>query len=147
MKFPYNKYPLRSTEAFPEKTSIFYPTLQLTLINSKTKQVFPNYVVLVDSGASACVFHAGIGEAIGINIKSGKKAPLRGVTLGEGEQFFHEVTLVLGGNKIEGYVGFSYDLKFPFGLLGQEGFFDKFRVCFDFPKKEFEIMLKLTETR
>ena len=143
MKFPYNKYPLEKSEAFPEKTSIFYPTLKLTLINPKTKQVFPNYVVLVDSGASACVFHAGIGEAIGMDIESGKKVPMRGITAGKGEQFFHNVILVIEGTSIENYVGFSCDLKFPFGLLGQEGFFDKFRVCFDSPKKEFEITPKL----
>jgi len=143
VKFQYNQYPLYPTKAFPDKKSIFYPTFNLTLINPKTKQVLPNYMVLVDSGASNCVFHAGIGEAIGIDIKSGKKAPLRGVTTGEGKQFFHEVTLVIKGNKVESYIGFSYDLKLPFGLLGQEGFFDKFRICFNLPRKEFEITQKI----
>jgi hypothetical protein len=142
MKFSYRRYRVEKSKAFPKKTSVFYPTVNLTLINSKTKQAFPNYAVLVDSGASHCVFHAGIGEAIGIDVRSGKKAPMRGVTVGEGEQFFHKIVLVIEGNKVESYVGFSYDLRFPFGLLGQEGFFDKFRVCFDFPKKEFEITPK-----
>ena len=134
MKFPYQK--------FPSGTPVFYPILSLTLINPKTKKAFPNYLVLVDSGASSCVFHAGIAEEIGINIESGQKAPLRGVIGEAGQQFFHSVSLVIAGHEFKSKVGFSDDLKMPFGLLGQVGFFDQFRVCFDFPKKEFEITPK-----
>lgn len=31
---------------------------------------------------------------------------------------------------------FSYGLKTPYGILGQEGFFDKFSVTFDRPRGE-----------
>lgn len=136
MKFRYSRYPTSDPKIF-----IDYPTVKIGLVNSKTQQVSADYLVLVDSGASACVFHAGIGETIGMDIKSGKEFPLRGVT-GSGRQFLHPVTLIIGGHNIETEVGFSYDLTMPFGLLGQQGFFEKFRICFDLPKREFEITPK-----
>lgn len=137
MKFRYSRYPTNDPKIFVE-----YPTVKIGLVNPKTKKVFADYLVLVDSGASACVFHAGIGEVIDIDIKTGKEFPLRGV-IGVGKQFLHPATLTIGGHSMEIEVGFSYDLAIPFGLLGQKGFFEKFRICFDLPKREFEITPKL----
>ncbi|MBI3290305.1 hypothetical protein HYZ78_02825 [Candidatus Microgenomates bacterium] len=137
MKFRYSRYPTTDLRVFVE-----YPTVKVGIVNIKTKQVFADYIVLVDSGAAACIFHAGIGEAIGIDIKSGIEAPFSGVVKGEGKQFLHSIVLIIGGHRIETEVGFSYDLNMPFGLLGQKGFFEKFRICFDLPKHEFEITPK-----
>ena len=123
MKFPYRKY--------SSTGSAEYPLVKLLLVNPKTKQVFSDYIGLVDSGASSCVFHALIGEQIGIDIRLGDKLP-----------FVHPITLILGGHSFDLDAGFSYDLSMPFGLLGQAGFFEKFRVCFDKSKSEFEITPK-----
>lgn len=146
MKFRYTQYPTRDETVYPYKNSVFYPTISLTLINPKSKKVFPNYIVLIDSGASCCVFHAGIGEALGLDIKSGGQVPFQRAVAGGGKLYFHKIILGLEGNKMKSEVGFTYDLVSPFGLLGQEGFFDKFRVCFDFIKKEFEINPKRSKS-
>lgn len=132
MKFLYERFP-------PDDDPVYFPTLEIKVINPDTQQISKNYKVLVDSGAAGCVFHAFIGEDIGIVVPSGIKRPLRGVTKGNGECFLHEVTIDVGGNKIDLEVGFSYDLRFPFGLLGQKGFFEKNRVCFDLLVGDFEI--------
>jgi len=39
-------------------------------------------------------------------------------------------------------VGFSYDLRSWFGILGQKGFFEKYRICFDLPVGDFSITPK-----
>lgn len=134
MKFPYRKY--------ISKASAEYPLVKLLLINPKTQQVFSEYVALVDSGASSCVFHGIIGEQIGVDVRSGDKKPFKGVVDKSGAQFIHPITLVLGGHSISLEAGFSYDLTMPFGLLGQDGFFNRFRICFDKSKGEFEITPK-----
>jgi len=33
----------------------------------------------------------------------------------------------------------SYELGTPFGILGREGFFDLFKICFNHPEKEIEL--------
>ena len=136
MKFSYEKYPSI------EGATVLYPTLNVGLVNPKTKKTISAYKVLVDSGAAGCVFHGLIGEVIGLDVTSGEELPMSGVTKGNAKQYLHPVIIEIGGNKIDLVVGFSYDLSFPFGLLGQLGFFEKFRVCFDQPVGDFEITPK-----
>ncbi len=114
MKFKYSKFPAQSSEAFPEIKEVWRPVIPIKIIN-KTKEY--GYLALVDSGADFCIFHGEIGELLGIPVNKGRTSPLFGVTSGEG------------------FVGFSYDLKYPLGILGQKGFFEFFQVMFDFKKK------------
>lgn len=136
MKFFYERFP-------PDDDPVYFPILKVSVVNPKTSKLYPNYKVLVDSGAAGCVFHTGVANAIGIDVTSGWKLGLAGVTEGKGIQYIHHVTIVLGGNEVEIEVGFTYDLKFPFGLLGQKGFFEKNRICFDLPVGDFEITPKI----
>lgn len=132
MKFKYEHFP----------SDVWFPTLSIMLVNPQAKKHIPNFKVLVDSGAAGCVFPAMAGEDIGLDVKTGKKMFLRGVTKGVEEQYIHEVAVIIGGHMVELEVGFSYGLRFPLGLLGQKGFFEKFRICFDLPKRDFEIVPK-----
>ncbi|MDO8599933.1 MAG: aspartyl protease family protein [bacterium] len=132
MKFKYECLP----------SGVWFPILNITLINPKAKKHVSNFKVLVDSGAAVSVFPASLGEAVGLDITSGNKVSLRGATGVVEEQFLHNVMIVIGGHDIELEVGFSYSFKFPFGLLGQRGFFEQSRICFDLPKKDFEIIPK-----
>ena len=74
---------------------------------------------------------------------------------GEAVGYFHEVDLAVGGLWVPSCrVAFSYDLMrtsptFPgqmeglhYGILGQEGFFDKFKVIFDRAAEDIELKLK-----
>jgi hypothetical protein len=134
MKFTYERFP-------PDDDPVYFPTLIVTIVNPKTEGSY-NCKVLIDSGAAGCVFHAFIGETIGIAVRGGEKYPLSGVTEGKGEQFIHEILLIIGGQDYKLNVGFSYDLRFPFSILGQKGFFEQNRICYDLPVGDFEITPK-----
>lgn len=135
VKFPYTIFP-------SPDGNVFFATLDVMLFNRKTGKASYRYKVVLDSGASHCVFHAGIGETIGIDVTSGRKMPLKGVTHAVGKQYLHDVTVIVDGVSYLVEAGFSYDLNFPFGLLGQKGFFDQNRICFDRPVGDFEITPK-----
>lgn len=99
------------------------------------------YAALIDSGADFSIFHAEIGEYLGIDIRSGAKEMFGGIQdRGGAEAFLHRITLVVGGWKYDTTIGFSYDIA-PrgFGILGQKGFFDVFIVKFDLLKEEIEL--------
>ena len=86
---------------------------------------------LVDSGADRCLFHASIGEALGIEVQKGIEVPFGGVIGGSiGRIYYHNVRLSVAGELIEITAGFSYELSFQ-ALLGRNGFFDNFFVTFD----------------
>lgn len=91
----------------------------------------PRLEALVDSGADRCLFHAGIGEALGIEVRKGVEVPFGGVIGGStGKIYYHKVTLLALGERVEITGGFSYELSFD-ALLGRTGFFDNFIVTFD----------------
>ncbi len=136
MKFSYERFP-------PDDDPVYFPTLKIKITNPANNKTSQDYKVLVDSGAASSVFHAYIGESIGFNITSGEKFPLSGVVEGKGEIFMHSVSILIGGIYVDLNVGFSYDLRFPLGLLGQRGFFEQNRVCFDLPVGDFEINPKI----
>lgn len=138
LRFHYTKFP----------RGVYFPVLDISVADPHGGNPGFIYKVIVDSGASGCIFHAGIGESIGLDIKSGRKLPLLGVTEGKGEQYLHQVIIDIEGRlKILSEVGFSYDLNFPFGLLGEREFFDVFRICFDLSRKEFELFPKYRQSK
>lgn len=137
MKFFYSKISL------PHKSkvlggAILKPIIPVKIVvGGKTIR----YSALVDSGADFCIFDAEIGEALGLDIRSGEKEIFGGIQgRGGAEAFFHGVELNIGGWEYKTIVGFSYDIaKFGFGVLGQKGFFDIFVVKFDLLKEEIEL--------
>lgn len=138
MNFKYKNFPVDPENCpFPEKKSAFRPVIQIDFegINGKF-----GYLALIDSGADYCIFHAQIGELLGLNIKSGKALTFHG-TSGEPQQaYFHEITFKVGGVSHKCNVGFSEDMKkLPYGLLGQDGFFDKWVVKFEYNKENIEL--------
>lgn len=99
-----------------------------------------HYEVLVDSGADFCIFDAQIGELLGIDITSGEKQEVWGIT-GIGEPYYiHPVTIKIGGWPYEINAGFLPAIaRMGYGVLGQKGFFDIFVVKFDLLKEEIEL--------
>lgn len=105
------------------------------------------YSALIDSGADFCIFDAGIGEYLGIDVHSGRQERFAGVQVaGASSAYFHDVTLVVGGWERRATVGFSYDIaKHGYGILGQKGFFDLFVVKFDLLKEEIELKERMKQ--
>lgn len=103
------------------------------------------YHVLVDSGADMCLFDAGLGREIGIDIEKGKRREVFGIGGKSSIYFLHLVTVEVGGWSFEIEAGFMPEVAgrvLPYGVVGQRGFFDKFIVKFDFLKEEVELKNK-----
>ena len=137
MKFDYFKFPLsKKSEFFGH--SVLKPIISVKL--GYGKQTI-NYAALIDSGADFCIFDAEIGEAIGIDIKSGAIEIFGGIQDRAGASaYFHEISVEVGGTIYKTIAGFSYDIaKHGYGILGQKGFFDLFSVKFDYSKERIEL--------
>lgn len=133
MKFGYKRY----------GPGILRPVIPVKL---RHKAAEIEYEVLVDSGADLCLFDAEIGEAIGIDMKSGKQRIVTGVGGKSSIYFVHTVEIEVGGwlHKIEaGFMSNVAGNVIPYGLVGQRGFFDIFVVKFDLLKEEIELKTRV----
>lgn len=142
MKFPYKRVPIEPRSPYLG-ISVLRPIIPIliTYVNKPIK-----YDVLIDSGADFCILPAEIGEYISINVKTGKKELFGGIQEQKGIRlvaYMHEVTLNVGGYDYKTTIGFSYDIaKIGCGILGQKGFFNLFKVQFDYRKEEIELKEK-----
>jgi hypothetical protein len=137
MKFPYQKVPIDSSEAFPEKKTILRPIVPILL---EFKGIKTGYWTLIDSGADYCFFHSEIAEILQLDWRKGKMQEFGGIGGERSLAYFHKINIHIGGWQFELYCGFSDKIaKFGYGVLGQVGFFDHFVVKFDLEKEEIEI--------
>ncbi|MCX6703102.1 MAG: retropepsin-like aspartic protease [Candidatus Zambryskibacteria bacterium] len=128
MKFDYKRY-----------GQTLRPVMPIKLLGSNGPI---GYEVLVDSGADMCIFHAEIGEALGIDIKKGKPREVFGVGGKSSIYYLHTVTIEVGGWEYEIEGGFMSDVSgriMPYGIVGQRGFFSNFIIKFDLAKEEIEL--------
>lgn len=132
MKFSYTKTP----GSDPNKSWFSRPIVSVILSHHQSITVD----ALVDSGADRCLFDAEIGRNIGLDIERGEVEYFGGIGSNRIQAFIHKVRLqVLGIEKIvELPVGFTENLGVS-GILGQEGFFDAFRIKFEKDHDTFEI--------
>jgi len=77
LKYDYIKFPAEPSAAFPRRFSASRPVIPVRLIKG-TKDV--RYHAIIDSGADLCIFHAEIGELIGITVESGKLLQFSGIS-------------------------------------------------------------------
>lgn len=106
-------------------------------IELRHEQQTIRYEVLVDSGADTCVFPGDIGRAIGLDIESGEKFELGGVTGKLVVGYIHTVTLKIGNHSFRIKAGFMDTMRDDaFGMAGQKGLFDHFAIKFDYPERK-----------
>ena len=140
LKYDYRKFPAEPSKAFPRRFSAIRPVIPIQLIHGE-KRV--RYYTLIDSGADLCIFHAEIGELIGIEVESGKLLQFSGISRQQLTAYFHDIKIEVGGYEFDCYVGFSRDIgNLPYGLLGQLGFFNLFDILFDYSKGRIELKPK-----
>jgi len=124
LKYPYKRTPL------PNGGFDWLPILAVQI--SCGAVLTSPFEAIVDSGSFNCLFHGDIAEAAGIkDITAGKLKTSGGVVKGvQMRTYGHDIRLIIGSDsfKIEAY--FSNDLPIA-GLLGRDGFFDKYIVTFD----------------
>lgn len=138
MDFKYKKFPYDAqNKVFTDKKYALRPVIQ---IDFESPNGPFSYFVLIDSGADYCIFHARVGELLGLEIKSGKPLTFFGTSGQPQIAYFHHINFKIGGNDFSCYVGFSFDIEqLAYGILGQVGFFDKWRIKFEYDKENVEI--------
>lgn len=100
------------------------------------KKAFVRLEALIDSGADFSVFHSEIAEVLGVHWKSGAPHHFVGITGEKGTVYFHQIKMKIGKWTKNIYCGFSKDLaEENYGVLGQEGFFENFKVTLDLPSE------------
>jgi predicted aspartyl protease len=133
MKFPYFKTP----RADPRKKWVARPIIPVVL--SGPKKNIPIYA-LIDSGADKCLFNAEVGTEIGIDLERGEKEYFSGIEAGRVVTYLHKIHLQISGidKMIEVEAGFTA-AQGVVAILGQEGFFDNFRIKFEKDHNTIEI--------
>lgn len=105
------------------------------------KKSFIRLEALIDSGADFCVFDKEIASVLGLKWKKGVPHDFFGVTGEKGVVYFHQLKLRVGNKALPVEVGFSSNLsEQSCGILGQEGFFENFKVSFSLAKETIEVM-------
>jgi len=77
---------------------------------------------------------------LGLDIEKGKPLTFFGTSGEPQKAYFHEIAFKLGGHPHTCEVGFSDEMeKLAYGLLGQDGFFNKWAVKFEYHKERLEL--------
>lgn len=125
MKFPYTKEPGSSpTDKWKSRPYVPFelrgPTGSVQLVG------------LLDSGADICLFDGEIAQAIGLELEQGIRQSSRGIEGSKLTTWLHPVRVRLDGSpsEIPCTVGFVPGFTGT-PILGQEGFFDAFKVTFE----------------
>lgn len=141
MDFKYKKFPFDpSNTPFTGTKNALRPVIEIEFEYEKGKF---KYFVLIDSGADYCIFHAAIGELLGLKIEEGRPLTFYGTSGEPQKAYFHKVKFKVGGHDHECEVGFSREMEqLAYGILGQIGFFDKWNVKFEYEKENIEIKPK-----
>ena len=131
--FDYRKIP---NHTVPRKRWIKRPMLQVTLFNgTKHREI----VYLVDSGADECLFHASIARSLGVDVESGRYKKFDGIA-GSIEAYMHLLDLQLQdfSDRIRIEAGFT-ESEGVDAILGQAGFFESYKICFDRSRSRVEV--------
>lgn len=137
LRLNYRVFPAEPLEAFPNRHFVIRPVVDIRLL---WKNKATHYRVLIDSGADYCIFHSDVAEPLALPVRLGKKITFYGTGGLPQIAYFHNVQIEIGGWPMDLCCGFSYDMQsLPYGLLGQTGFFDRFKVEFDYQNKRIEL--------
>jgi len=121
------------------KVEVFRPTVPIA-ISYQGKPSF-DFQALVDSGSDRNLFPAGLGESVGIAIKSGRLRKIQGI--GKDNlinAYTHKVKIIICSTIFDSEADFSYEQQYP--LLGRDGFFSLFdKVGLREQKKSIEFRL------
>lgn len=133
MKFPYYKAP----SVDPGRKWTIRPLIPIRVFGPK--DVWEGYA-LVDSGADRSLLHTEIAQKIGIDLSRAEKHEFLGISKDPLPALLQEVEIQIIGSveKIKLGAGFV-DSPYVFAILGQEGFFDEYRIKFERDRNLIEI--------
>lgn len=113
-------------------------------IEIRRGSAFVFFEALIDSGADFCLFDCEIAEELGItNIASGEKIDSYGIDDKIIAVYKHEVELCIDTFRYMTTVAFAErELPGNYGILGQRGFFSRFKVVMDYQQNLIELTAK-----
>lgn len=109
-----------------DSSGIKYPVIPITLQYKGRKK---DFLALIDSGASTCVFRKEVAESLNIMIEKGKLTYLGGVG-GHIKGYIHEIQVEVAGKQFLSPIVFSHEYFVSFNLLGRDSFFKNFTITF-----------------
>lgn len=127
------KYTLKYVQA-----DLWYrPIIKVKL---KFNKVEFNYLALIDSGADFNIFHADIAKILKIDLSKLKNPVNFSGIKGGGIGHFTSIDAGVENNFINTPVVFSEDISDNgYGILGQQGFFNNYRIDFDYNSREIKL--------
>lgn len=137
--FPYIAVPVAANEAQPHGASAQRPLAFATLVAPSGLAV--NWIVMLDSGADACVFPLSLAGLLNLDVA---KLP-RAITTGVGSQsnvtYYGWLSIRMqDGIAFSAYAGFTSGMEaIGVGLLGQSGFFEAHNVEFRHADRVFTV--------
>ena len=120
LKFPYTK--------IGEK---FFPIIPLYC---KHKEKEFRLEALIDAGSTTSIFKFEVFEILGLKVENCKRIPLKGIG-GSITAYSHEISLIIGDKTIKTEVAFSKELEMKINIIGREGVFENFVVCYNDKEK------------
>lgn len=137
--FPYVSVPLPANEAHPQGSIAHRPLAFATIKASSGAST--RCIVMPDSGADACLFPLSLARLLKLDILSLPMGLTGGLGGGANTTYWDTITVDLGhGLVFPAYTGFTQGMDaMGLGLLGQDGFFDRYRVEFLLSKTVFII--------
>lgn len=118
-----------------------FPLIPLKL--GSAEEAFETFA-LIDSGASASLFRNDIAYQLGIEIESGIKHILEGIS-GKITVYIHEIPAIVENIEFICKIAFSEEYVASFNLLGRDNFFANFLITFDEINRK--VILEVLEKR
>ena len=132
MRFSYQELEVSPSPATKKKRVVNRPIIPVILIYRSS---LVNYQALIDTGSDYNVFEAGVSQLLGLRLTSGHKRQITGIGGKKIKGYEHNVALRITGKQYRTKVIFSNQIPpYSFGVLGNKGFFDHFKVTFKYPK-------------
>jgi len=139
MQFTYQAFEIEFSSGTKRTQSIWRPVIEIILLKGEK---FVGYPVIIDSGADYNIFHAEVADILGINLTKGDNRDIFGLGNQKIKGYEHNIQIKIPGLKTYTTAA-VFSKKIPehaFGVLGNTGFFDHFKVVFDYKKKIIEVI-------
>ncbi len=133
------------SDTFPGCSTIYRPIVPVRFIDNSGNRF--KYNALIDTGSDHCIFHPWVAKELGLTLRNGEKYIFGGVGKGDLIAYVHRVVFYIEDERgksirIESDCGFSeglVDNQIPYGILGQDGFFNKVNLIMNNKEKYFYI--------
>ncbi|MDZ4228663.1 MAG: hypothetical protein U1C50_00240 [Patescibacteria group bacterium] len=95
---------------------------------------------MIDSGADFNIFHGDVAAYLGLKLTAGSRRNIAGISRGKIKGYEHRVKLLVNSFSYQTKITFSNELPSnAIAVLGNSGFFDKFRVLLDLKNRTIDL--------